>query len=227
MDIDVKFLGHATFHINAGGSRIVVDPFLAPDNPACRDSVEDLEADFIAISHGHQDHTLHLKELARATQAKVIANFEICAWLGDEFDTHAMHIGGEYLFPFGHLKLTAALHGSQLPDGSDGGMAAGLLFRFRNGKSLYHAGDTGLTYDMRLIGEENSIDLAVLPIGDNFTMGPRDAAVAAQFVNAEKVVPVHYNTFPVIEQDPEKFAALLEPEGIACEIMQAGDVLSL
>ncbi len=227
MNIDVTFLGHATFHIKAGDDQIVIDPFLAPDNPMCTHKVEDLQADFIAVTHGHLDHTSHLKALAQATRAKIIANYEICAWLGDEYDTHAMHVGGEYRFSFGHLKLTTAIHGSQLPDGSDGGVAAGLLFNFRDGKRLYHAGDTGLTYDMRMIGEERSIDLALLPIGDNFTMGPRDAAVAAQFVNAEKVVPMHYNTMPVIKQDPQKFAELLHPEGIACKIMQPGEVLSL
>ncbi len=227
MDIKVTFLGHSTFHIDAGGDQIVIDPFLAPDNPVCVHRVEDVQADFIAVTHGHGDHIGHLKELAQATGAKVIANFEICNWLGDEFDTHAMHVGGEFRFSFGHLKLTAAIHGSQLPDGSGGGIAAGLLFNFRDGRRLYHAGDTALTYDMRMIGEESSIDLALLPIGDNFTMGPRDAAVAAQFVNAEKVVPIHYNTMPVIKQDPQKFADLLEPEGIACEIMQPGEVLSL
>ena len=227
MEILVKYLGHSTFHINAGGDQIVIDPFLAPANPVCDVGVADLQADFIAITHGHQDHTMHVKELALATKAKVIANFEICNWLGADFDTHAMHIGGEFLFSFGHLKLTHAIHGSQLPDGTDGGVAAGLLFNFRDGKRLYHAGDTGLIYDMRMIGEEKSIDLALLPIGDNFTMGPKDAAVAAQFVNAERVVPIHYNTMPVIKQDPQKFAALLEPEGIACEIMQPGEVLSL
>lgn len=227
MEILVKYLGHSTFHITAGGDQIVIDPFLAPDNPVCDYRVEELEADFIVVTHGHGDHAMHLKELALATSAKVIANFEICTWLGEDFDTHPMHIGGEFLFPFGQLKLTHAVHGSQLPDGSDGGVAAGLLFNFRDGKRLYHAGDTGLTYDMRMIGEEKSIDLALLPIGDNFTMGPKDAAVAAQFVNAERVVPIHYNTMPVIKQDPEKFAALLEPEGIACEIMKPGEVLSL
>ena len=231
MSITVTFLGHATFDIDANGERIVIDPFLAGHNPSCTRSVDDVAdgLDFIAVTHGHHDHVSDLEALAKASQALVIANYEICHWLnGKGVDhTHPMHIGGSHLFSFGRLKLTIAPHGSLLPDGSCGGAAAGLLFEFRNGKVLYHAGDTGLTYDMRLIGGAHRVNLALLPIGDNFTMGPQDAAVAAQYVNAEKVVPIHYNTMPVIEQDPEMFASLLEAEGIACEIMQAGDQCEL
>lgn len=227
MDIKVTFLGHATFHIDADGTDIVIDPFLAPNNPACSRTVEDVKADFILVTHGHADHTADLKALAQHTGAQVISNFEICAWMGEEANCHPMHIGGSHLFRFGRVKLTVAQHGSLLPDGSCGGVPVGILIQFRNGKVLYHAGDTGLTYDMRLIGEKNSVDLALLPIGDNFTMGPEDAAEAAQFVNAQKVVPIHYNTMPVIEQDPEKFARLLEAEGIACAIMQPDETISL
>lgn len=229
MDLSIKFLGHATFHVQAGEDSIVIDPFLAPSNPACPVTQEELEANYILVTHGHHDHVSDLKDLARRTGAKVVSNYEICDWLSRDGITnvHAMHIGGSHIFSFGTLKLTAAVHGSLLPDGSCGGAATGLLLHFRNDRVVYHAGDTGLTYDMRLIGEKTSVDLALLPIGDNFTMGPEDAVVAAQFVNAEKVVPMHYNTFPLVDQDPDKFAELLKAEGIDCEIMNPGEELTL
>lgn len=241
MDVKVTFLGHATFLVEAGEDRILIDPHLAPDNPACPVTVDDFvgsidstgdlggrptsaEPDYILVTHGHFDHVSGLKELAERTRATVVAGYEICAWLSEVPADRkvGMQPGGGKLFSFGHLYMTAALHGSMLPDGSYGGVAAGLLIRFSNGKVLYHAGDTGLTYEMRMIGERNEVDLALLPIGDLLTMGPEDAVVAAQFVNAKGVVPMHYNTFPGIEQDPNRFADLLKAEGIGCQILESG-----
>ncbi len=231
MNIDITFLGHATFQIQADEQVILIDPWLYPDNPACPEiyTVDTVDPDYILVTHGHHDHTGQLKELAHRGKAQIVANYEIAAWLTNDGITKAlpMHIGGSQLFDFGRIKLTIAVHGSMLPDGSPGGAAAGLLIYFRDGKVLYHAGDTGLTYDMRLIGEKSPVDLALLPIGDNFTMGPEDAVAAAQFVNAKCVVPIHYNTFPLIQQDPEAFATNLKAEGIDCQIMQPGDQIAL
>ena len=143
-------------------------------------------------------------------------------------NVHQMHIGGGYNFDFGRVKLTIAHHGSGLPDGSYGGNPSGILIHFNDGTDVYFAGDTALTYDMRLIGDVGGVDLAALPIGDNFTMGPDDAILAAQFVKAKKVIPHHYNTFPPIEQDVEAFAQKLQDEtDIECAILNPGDTLTV
>ncbi|MCB9147440.1 MAG: metal-dependent hydrolase [Caldilineaceae bacterium] len=226
MTITLKYYGHATFGIDANGVKLVVDPFLAPNNPLAPVTAEEVEADFILLTHGHGDHVADAIGLAQRTGALTICNFEIEAWLqnaGVE-KTHSMHIGGAYCFPFGRLKMTIAHHGSMLPDGSNGGNPAGLLITFTSGERLYFSGDTALTYDMKLIGEAGGVDLAVLNMGDNYTMGPDDAVTAAQFVQAKRVVPSHYNTFPPIAQDPYAFAAKLkERANIDCTVLDPGE----
>jgi L-ascorbate metabolism protein UlaG (beta-lactamase superfamily) len=188
-----------------------VDPYFA-DNPAASCSADAVSPDFILVTHGHGDHVGDLMKVARRTGALVIANFEICNWVSGKGHgrVHAQHIGGGFEHPFGHVKLTPALHGSVLPDGSDGGMAAGFLLRL-GGKRVYLAGDTGLFSDMQLIGREG-LDLAVLPIGDNYTMGPDDALQAVKFLNPEVVIPIHYNTWEAITQDVQKWAARVQAE---------------
>src|SRR5690606_1473883 len=186
--------------------------------------------DFIILTHGHNDHVGDTVELAKKHNALVIANHEIATYLGWKgVRTHGLSIGGGYNFEFGRVKLTPAFHGSSFETEDQQliylGMPAGVLVTI-NGKTIYHAGDTGLFSDMKLIGELNTIDLAFLPIGDNFTMGPEDAAVAASFIKAKKVVPIHYNTFPPIKQDPQTFIELLE-EGIRGEIMNVGDEIEI
>lgn len=227
MSIKLTYYGHSTFGIDADGTKIIVDPFLAPNNPLAPAgaTAETVDADYMLLTHGHGDHVADAVAIARRTGCTVISNFEIGNWLmaqGVE-NVHQMHIGGGYNFPFGRVKLTIAHHGSQLPDGSDGGNPAGALFYFNDGSDIYFAGDTALTYDMRLIGEAGGVDVAVLPIGDNFTMGPDDAVVAAQFVKAKRVIPCHFNTFPPIQQDPDDFARKLADEGIECTVMASGD----
>jgi L-ascorbate metabolism protein UlaG (beta-lactamase superfamily) len=232
MTVNITYYGHATFTIDANGTKLVVDPFFAPNNPmAPADATgETIAADFMLLTHGHGDHVADAVGIAKRTGCQVICNFEIGNWLmaqGVE-NVHQMHIGGGFNFPFGRVKLTIAHHGSVLPDGSDGGNPAGILIHFNDGQDVYFAGDTGLTYDMRLIGDAGGVDLAFLPIGDNFTMGPEDAVRAAQFVKAKRVVPIHYNTFPPIQQDPDAFARALEDETeIECTVMQPGEIISL
>lgn len=230
MSLQLTYYGHATFGVVTDGLQLIIDPFFAPNNPQATVSADEVEADFILVTHGHGDHVADLVSLAKRTGATVICNFEIASWLenaGVE-NAHGMHIGGGYDFDFGRVKLTIAHHGSMLPDGSNGGNPAGLLLTFKSGERIYFAGDTALTYDMRLIGEWGGVDLAVLPIGDNYTMGPEDAVTAAEFVGAKHVVPCHYNTFPPIQQDAGAFAtALKEKTGIDCTVLNPDEELSL
>jgi L-ascorbate metabolism protein UlaG (beta-lactamase superfamily) len=205
MAFSVKWHGHATLSLEIDGAKVVVDPFF-DDNPAAKTKADQITADYILVSHGHGDHVSDLMQIATGTNALVISNFEICNWVaaqGHE-NVHAQHIGGGYQHPFGRVKLTVAFHGSGLPDGSYGGMPAGFLIEAA-GKRVYIAGDTALFSDMQLIGQ-GGLDLAILPIGDNFTMGPDDALQAAQFLGAKLVIPYHYNTWPPIVQDVNAWA---------------------
>jgi L-ascorbate metabolism protein UlaG (beta-lactamase superfamily) len=196
----VRWLGHACLLFETDGKHVLIDPFLT-GNPLAAAKAADVPADFILVSHGHGDHLGDTVAIAQRTGATVIANYEIAGWLSKQGlkKTHGMQHGGGYDFPFGRVKLTLAFHGSQLPDGSDGGNPCGFLLYFKDGKRVYDAADTGLFGDLRLIGEER-IDLAFLPIGDNFTMGPADALRALQLLAPGRVVPIHYNTFDLIKQ---------------------------
>ena len=205
MTTKLTWYGHAVLGVETGGYKIIVDPFFT-GNPAASITADQVEADYILLSHGHGDHVGDTVSIAKRTGAMVISNAEISGWLANQgVNSHGQHLGGGYKHPFGYLKLTLALHGSGLPDGTDGGNPAGFLLTTNDGDKLYLACDTGLFGDMRLIGDEG-IDLAVLPIGDNYTMGPDDALIAVKFLRPEHVVPYHYNTFPVIEQNPENWA---------------------
>jgi L-ascorbate metabolism protein UlaG (beta-lactamase superfamily) len=227
MTTKLTWYGHAAFRLDVGGHRILIDPFLT-GSALAPISADDVDTNYILITHGHGDHVGDAISIAQRTNALVISNFEICNWLqaqGVE-RTHAQHIGGGYPHPFGYLKLTIAHHGSSLPDGSYGGNPAGLLLTAEE-KKLYFAGDTGLFYSMRLIGEEG-IDLAVLPIGDNFTMGPDDALRAVQLIAPKVVMPIHYDTFDVIRQDPHAWAERVSDETSAQAIvLEPGGILRL
>lgn len=230
MTVTITFFGHSTFGVDADGVKLIIDPFFKPDNPMATATANDVEADYILLTHGHGDHVGDVISLAKRTGAMVIANFEIIGWCGAQGleNVHPLHIGGGYTFPFGRVKMTIAHHGSGLPDGAYGGSPGGFLISFNDGTDVYFAGDTALTYDMKLIGESGGVDLAVLPIGDNFTMGPDDAVMAAQFVQAKSVVPCHYNTWPYIEQDAEEFADKLHRAAeIDCVVLATGDELVL
>lgn len=215
-------LGHSCFQIETGDHTILIDPFLT-DNPQATVKPDDVNPDFIVISHGHGDHVGDAVDIAKRTGAQVIANFEIVNWLGNQGveNSHPQHLGGGFTHPFGHLKLTIAHHGSGLPDGSYGGNPAGLLFTIE-GKKIYHAGDTGLFYDMKLIGDAG-IDVALLPIGDNFTMGPEDSLKAIEFLSPKQVIPMHYNTWPPIEQDVDAWAEAVKSQTSAEPVVLAAN----
>ncbi|HEC33665.1 MAG TPA: metal-dependent hydrolase [Chloroflexi bacterium] len=211
MPITVTWYGHACVWLEVGKHRLLVDPFLT-GNPLAAARPDQLNPTAILISHGHGDHVGDSLEIARRTGALVISNFEICNWFQAQghANVHPQHIGGGFHHPFGYLKLTIAHHGSALPDGSYGGNPCGFLLT-AEGKRIYLACDTGLFYDMKLIGEER-LDLAMLPIGDNFTMGPDDALRAVRLLQPRRVVPIHYDTFDVIRQDPHAWAGRVRAE---------------
>ena len=211
MSTKVTWYGHAALGLETGGFNILVDPFLS-DCPTASIGPEEVNADFILLSHGHGDHLGDTIAIAKRTGATVITNAELSDWLNNQsVKTHGQHLGGGYHHPFGYLKLTLAIHGSGLPDGSYGGNPAGFLLTTNDGNKIYMACDTGLFGDMQLIGEEG-IDLAVLPIGDNYTMGPDDALRAVKLLEPKHIIPIHYNTFDVIAQDPEAWKARVEGE---------------
>ncbi len=203
--------GHLAFTIEHNGVTLLIDPFF-DGNPVARISKDDVKPDYILVTHGHGDHVGDTVYIAKKTGATVISNFEIATWLQNQGveKVHPMHIGGSHMFPFGRVKLTIAHHGSILPDGSYGGNPAGLLLTLGDVK-IYDAGDTALTYDMTLLADEN-VDVAILPIGDNFTMGPEDALKAVKFIKPKVVIPAHYNTWDLIAQDPYAFKERVEKE---------------
>lgn len=211
MSVKLTWYGHAVLGLETDGHHILVDPYLT-GNPVAPITPDQVNPEFILVSHGHGDHIGDTVAIARRTGALVISNYEIANWLDNQgVETHAQHIGGGFKYPFGYLKLTNALHGSALPDGSYGGNPAGFLLTNAEGQKVYMAGDTGLFGDMRLIGEEG-IDLAVIPIGDNFTMGPDDALRAAKLLQPKHIIPIHYNTFDLLSQDANAWARRVQAE---------------
>ena len=223
----VTFLGHSVVLIEKDGFKAIIDPFITGNElcPIKADELNDLT--HIFITHGHSDHMGDCVELAKKCDATVIANHEIAHYLTKKgLDVHSMHIGGKFIFDFGSVKMTPALHGSGIEDGDDmlyGGNPCGFLIEI-DGKKLYHAGDTGLTMDMRLLEDEH-IDLAFLPIGGNFTMDVKDAARACEFIKPDRVVPMHYDTFDLIKADPNKFKKRAEYAEVV--ILNPGDIVEL
>lgn len=215
----LTFLGHSAFLIEGENHSLVIDPFLT-GNPLAKTKPSDLRVDFVLITHGHGDHLGDAIDIARKNNATIISTFEIAGYCQKrEANAHPMHIGGARNFPFGRLKLTIAHHGSSSPEGDYMGEPAGMLITI-DGKTFYHAGDTGLFYDMKLIGEMNEIDVAALPIGDNFTMGIDDAVKAAEFLQAKMYIPMHYKTFDVIDVEPGEFIDKLSKTGFQGKILE-------
>jgi L-ascorbate metabolism protein UlaG (beta-lactamase superfamily) len=230
----ITYLSHSCFLIETSSHTLIIDPFLT-HNPLAQVKPEDIRCDFVLVTHGHFDHVGDSQEIARRNDATVISSYEVADWLSRQGvkKTHPLGIGGGYEFPFGRVKLTIAFHsaGYPPPEGDKGGFVylgvpAGLLIQ-AEGKTLYHAGDTALTLEMQLLGQRNKIDVAMLPIGDNFTMGPEDAVAAAEFLGAALVLPMHYNTFPPIHQDPNAFVKMLGDKGIQGQAAAIGETISV
>lgn len=213
MTTELTWLGHGSWALKTGAHRILIDPFL-DDSPTAPIKAKDAEADFILVSHGHFDHMSDVAAIAHRTGATVVGVFELADWFAKKQQvkqTLGMNLGGAVDLPFGRVKLTLAFHSSQLPDGSYGGNPAGFLLTLTDRQKLYFACDTALFSDMRLIGA-TGIDLAVLPIGDHYTMGPDDSLEAIKLINPRRVAPSHYNTWPPIAQDAAKWAERVKAE---------------
>ncbi|HMS63781.1 MAG TPA: metal-dependent hydrolase [Ignavibacteria bacterium] len=228
----IIFHGHSFLEIRHREYTIYVDPFIE-GNSLCDIKLSDALCNYIVLTHGHNDHIGNTIDIARGKDVTVIGMVELCDYLETKgVTTHGMNLGGAYNFPFGRVKLTLAHHSSSHTFENHAGEyeyiytghPAGVIMNLEN-KVIYHAGDTALFYDMKLIGEMNKIDYAFLPIGDNFTMGIDDAVKAAEFVNAETVIPVHYNTFEVIKANENEFKRKIEMIGKKCVIMKSGDEL--
>ena len=218
----ITYFGHSAFMVEAGGKRFLIDPFLT-GNPHTQVDISTLKPDYILVTHGHSDHLGDALEIAENSSATIVAPAELAGYCESKgAKTHPMHIGGGFNFDFGRIQLTEAQHGSAVFEGDQviyAGNPCGFLLT-AGGKTLYHAGDTGLFSDMGLIGERHKIDIALLPIGDNYTMGLEDAIYAASLVKADLSIPMHYNTFDYIIQDPEDFAEGVRKSGQRAEVLE-------
>jgi L-ascorbate metabolism protein UlaG (beta-lactamase superfamily) len=220
----LTYFGHSCFSVAAGGRILLFDPFITANPLAAHIDITSIKADYLLLSHGHSDHVADAVTLAKQNDATVIAPFEVGNWIAKQGVDKVRHMnhGGKTAFDFGTVKLTSAIHSSSLPDGSYGGNPAGFLIT-ANGESFYYSGDTALTHDMKLIGNSAALKFAVLPIGDNFTMGCEDALIASDFINCDQIVGVHYDTFPPIKIDHDRAASLFQQAGKTLHLLKIGD----
>ncbi|MDT0552329.1 metal-dependent hydrolase [Urechidicola vernalis] len=223
----VTFLGHACLQIEIANKILIVDPFISGNELASTVDVNALKADYILITHAHQDHVLDVETIAKNTDAKIVSNYEIVTHYGNKgFEGHPMNHGGTWLFDFGKVTYTNAIHTSSFPDGSYGGQPGGFIIESDSG-NLYIAGDTALTMDMKLIPMQCAIDMAVLPIGDNFTMGIDSAIIASEFVGCNNILGYHYDTFGFIKIDHEQAISKFEKAGKKLNLLEIGQSLSV
>lgn len=222
--MNITFYGHACLGIQVDEFHLLVDPFITGNPMASQIDVDSIKADYILLTHGHADHVLDAERIAKRTGAKIISNFEIVSWYESKGITnvHPMNHGGEFGFDFGRLKFVNAVHSSVLPDGTYGGNPGGFIIK-HNEDVVYIAGDTALTMDMRLIGDFERPTVAVLPIGDNFTMGIGDAVICADFIKCNKIIGVHYDTFPPIKVNHDEAIEAFAQSGKELQLMEIGE----
>ncbi len=224
----ITYYGQSAFGVEVQGKSLVFDPFISPNELASHVDVDSIPADYILLSHGHQDHVFDAEQIAKRTGATVISNFEIVTWYGDkEINGHPMNHGGNWNFDFGSVKYVNAVHSSVLPDGTYGGNPGGFVITSEDG-TFYFAGDTALTWDMKLIPMTSpKLDFAILPIGDNFTMGIEDAVIASDFINCDKIIGCHYDTFGYIKINHEAAKKAFAEKNKELILIEIGDSLTI
>lgn len=225
--MNITYYGHSCFGIEINGKYLLFDPFISQNELALSINITTIKADYILISHGHEDHIADAETIAKQTGAMVISNYEITNWItkkGVE-NTYPMNTGGKIKLDFGSVKAVSAIHSSSLPDGSYGGTAMGFVIESNEG-SFYYAGDTALTYDMKLIGDYRNINFAFLPIGDNFTMGVDNAIIACDFIKCFDIIGMHYDTFTPIKIDKNEAIDKFERQGKKLTLLPIGETIT-
>jgi L-ascorbate metabolism protein UlaG (beta-lactamase superfamily) len=226
--MNLTYYGHSCFSVEIKGKTLLFDPFISPNELASQIDIEKIPADYILLSHGHSDHTADCLSIAQRTGAEVICAWEIHEWLFKKgvINTHAMNTGGKWDFGYFTVKCTVAQHSSSLPDGSYGGNPMGFIITSEAG-NFYYSGDTALTFDMQLIPRWAKLNFAVLPIGDNFTMDAADATIAAEWIECERIIGVHYDSFGYIKIDHEQAKQTFADAGLKLELVTIGDTISV
>jgi len=224
----LTYYGQSCFVVQAGGKNLLFDPFITPNELAKNIRIGDIKADYILLSHGHSDHTADAVQIAKQNNATIVAAFEVAEWMNKQGveKYHPMNIGGKWTFEFGTVRCTNAVHSSNMSDGSYGANPMGFIVSTTE-KTFYYSGDTALTMDMQLIPGWGKLDFAVLPIGDNFTMGYEDAVIAAEMIQCRKIVGVHYDTFGFIKIDHEKAKKAFTDAGLNLHLIKIGESIEL
>lgn len=223
----ITYYGHAALGIKVGGKHLIVDPFISANPLAEHINIDDLKADYILLTHAHGDHVLDVEAIAKRTGAVIVSNAEIAGYYATKgFQAHPMNHGGSWNFDFGKVKYVNAIHSSTFPDGTNGGNPGGFVIESEH-KNIYIAGDTALTMDMKLIPMRTKLDLAIFPIGDNFTMDVQDAILASDFVECDKILGYHYDTFGYIKIDHKEAIQQFFNKGKDLMLLGIGDNIEL